>query len=110
VLQRFAVDEVTGAHLLHLAIAACVHNDLFREAATRGITLTRVHVTADGGFGGDPCASTGVGYRVHVEGDASEEDLAALVAHVEAIAEIPSALRLGADVRLLSAEVVSDRD
>ena len=37
-----------GGQLLHLAVAGCVSNDLFREAAQRGITLTRVAVTVDG--------------------------------------------------------------
>ena len=31
-----------GGQLLHLAIAACISNDLFREAARLGITLSRV--------------------------------------------------------------------
>ncbi len=39
--QRFVLDEFTGGHLLHLAVAGCVYNDLFREAAARGITLSR---------------------------------------------------------------------
>lgn len=106
-LQRFAFDEFTGGHLLHLAVAGCVYNDLFREAATRGITLSRVEVVADGGFEGDPCASTGIDCRVVVEGDATEADLEALVTHVEAIAEVPSAIRMGTDVHLRSTEVRS---
>jgi uncharacterized OsmC-like protein len=106
--QQLTLDEFTGGHLLHLAVAGCVYNDLFREAAARGITLTHVEVTADGGFAGDPCASTGIGYTVHVQGDASADALEALVAHVERIAEVPSAIRLGGDVRLTSATVVAN--
>ena len=105
--QRFVFEEFTGGHLLHLAVAGCVYNDLFREAAARGIALTRVSVSADGGFAGDPCASTGIAYRVHVEGDASEAELKQLVAHVEDIAEVPSALRRGCGVRLDASQVVS---
>lgn len=108
-LQQFAFDEFTGGHLLHLAVAGCVYNDLFREAAKRGITVTRASVSADGGFGGEPCVSTGIGYRLRVEGDASEEELRELVGYVEAIAEVPSVIRLGAEVRLLSSEVLSTR-
>jgi len=108
--QRFAFDKFTGGHLLHLAVAGCVYDDLFREAAARGITLTHVSVSADGGFAGEPCASTGIGYRIQVKGDASAADLEELVAHVEEIAEVPSAIRLGAEVRLLTSEVVSSRD
>jgi uncharacterized OsmC-like protein len=73
-------------------VAGCVYNDLFREAAARGITLTHVSVSADGGFAGEPCASTGIEYRIHVEGDASKAELEDLVAYVEEIAEIPFAV------------------
>lgn len=106
-LQQFAFDEFTGGHLLHLAVAGCVYNDLFREAAKRGINVTRASVFADGGFEGEPCASTGIAYRVLVEGDADEAELRELVAHVESIAEVPSVIRRGAEVRLVSAEVRS---
>lgn len=103
------VDEVTGGHLLHLAIATCVSNDLFREASARGLRLTRVRVTADGGFEGRPCRSTGIDYRVELEGDAPEADLRALLAQVDDIAEIPAVLRAGAVVRLAAADVRSTR-
>jgi uncharacterized OsmC-like protein len=108
--QQLAMDEFTGGHLLHLAVAGCVHNDLFREAIARGITLSHVRVTADGGFSGEPCASTGVEYTVHLEGNAPPEQLEELLAHVERIAEVPSAIRLGGDVRLTRAHVVSTLD
>jgi uncharacterized OsmC-like protein len=106
-LQQFSMDEFTGGHLLHLAVAGCVYNDLFREALARGIVLTHVEVRADGGFTGDPCRSTGITYSLHVSGEASEEDLGNLVAHVERIAEVPSAIRLGGDVTLTSATVAA---
>jgi putative redox protein len=91
-----------GGQLLHLAVGACVSNDLFREAALRGIVLTRVAVTVDGGFAGAPAVSDGIGYAVEIEGDAPDADLRALVAHVDAIAEIPNSLRRGTEVRLVS--------
>jgi uncharacterized OsmC-like protein len=108
--QEFSMDEFTGGHLLHLAVAGCVYNDLFREAMARGITLSNVEVTADGGFSGDPCGSTGINYTVHLQGDASADQLNELLAHVERIAEVPSAIRLGGNVRLTSAHVVSASD
>ncbi len=89
-----------GGQLLHLAVAGCVSNDLFREAARREIALTRVVVTVDGGYGGQPVVSTGISYSVEVAGPASEADLIALVNHVDAIAEIPNSLRLGTPVTL----------
>jgi hypothetical protein len=42
--------DFTGAHLLHLAAVGCVLNDVYREAATLGIGLQGVRVTAVGGF------------------------------------------------------------
>jgi hypothetical protein len=107
--EQFSLDEFTGGHLLHLAVAGCVYNDLMREARARGITLSQVKVSADGGFAGHPCASTGIEYRIRVEGDASKTDLEQLVAYVEEIAEVPSVIRLGGQVRLAASEVVSTR-
>ena len=107
--QQFKLEEFTGGHLLHLAVAGCVYNDLLREARARGITLSQVKVTADGGFAGHPCASTGIEYRIHVEGDGSRTDLEQLVAYVEEIAEVPSAIRLGGQVRLAASEVVTTK-
>lgn len=104
---QLSLDEVTGGHLLHLAVAGCVYNDLIREASARGITLSKIRVSADGGFEGHPCASTGIEYQIQVEGDASEADLTQLVAYVEGIAEVPSVIRLGGDVRLVASEVAS---
>jgi uncharacterized OsmC-like protein len=76
-----------GGELLHLAVAGCISNDLFREARAGGIHLRRVHVTARGDFVGAPAVSSGIEYEVEVEGDADCERLEALVAHVDAVAE-----------------------
>ena len=91
-----------GGQLLHLAVAGCISNDLFREAALRGIELTRVVVKVDGSYDGEPAVSTGIMYTVEVEGDATEKDLQSLVDHVDAIAEIPNSLRNGTPVSLSS--------
>ena len=89
-----------GGELMHLAVAGCISNDLFREAAARGLVLTRVVVTADGDFGGDPAVSAGVTYNVEVAGAASDDALHDLVRLVDQIAEIPNSLRRGTPVRL----------
>ena len=39
----------TGAHLLHLAVAGCVLNDVYREAQALGVEVRGVRVTAQGG-------------------------------------------------------------
>ena len=90
----------SGGELLHLAVAGCISNDLFREAAARGITLERVVVRVDGGFAGDPALSTGISYDVEISGVADNAELRALVQHVDDIAEIPETLRAGTTVGL----------
>jgi hypothetical protein len=57
-------------------------------------------VTVDADYRGEPAVSTPIVYDVEVDGDASAEDLDDLVAHVDAIAEIPNSLRNATEVRL----------
>jgi uncharacterized OsmC-like protein len=90
--------DFTGAHLLHLAAAGCVLNDVYREAATLGIELDGVRVSAHGGFDTDTWQSTGISYSVQVRSSASAEKLAHLLDVVDAVAEIPRAIRSGAPV------------
>jgi hypothetical protein len=40
--------DFTGAHLLHLAAAGCVLNDVYREAAALGIGVDEARVVAAG--------------------------------------------------------------
>lgn len=96
-----------GGQLLYLAIGACVSNDLFRDASTRGIHLTTVRVTVRGEFSGDPAISEDVSYEVEVSGDASHGQLQELVSHVDAIAEIPNSIRRGTAVKLTGVHIVS---
>jgi hypothetical protein len=62
--------DFTGGHLLHLAAAGCVLNDVHREAATLGIGLQGVRVTAVGGFDAATWQSAGIDYSVEVSSDA----------------------------------------
>ena len=94
----YVTADFTGAHLLHASIAACVLNDLYREADTRGITLHGVRVGAAGGFTHD-WASTGIDYRVEVDSPADSSSVEQLIELVHTIAEIPRAVRAGAEVR-----------
>src|SRR5262247_280766 len=94
-----------GGELLHLAVAGCVSNDLFREARAMGLELTRVAISARGDFSGTPQVSGGIGYSVEVWGNAPAEALRALVERVDRIAEIPNSLRRGTTVRLSDARV-----
>jgi uncharacterized OsmC-like protein len=94
--------DFTGGHLLHLAAAGCVLNDLYREAAALGIDLHGVRVTAAGGFDPATWQSTGIGYWVEVSSDASAGQLAQLLEAVDQAAEIPRAIRAGATVQRIS--------
>ncbi len=87
----------TGAHLLHAAVAACVLNDLFREARTDGLVVDGVAVVARGRFD-DQWSSTGMTYHVEVDSTEDEALLTTLLARVDDVAEIPRALRRGAPV------------
>ena len=91
----------TGAHLLHVAAAGCVLNDLYREAQGSGIELAGVRVRARGRFDAETWTSEGITYDVDIESDATSDELARLVALVDEVAEIPRALRAGTTVRRL---------
>ena len=82
-----------GGQLLYAAIAGCYSNDLYREASTLGIGLSRVAVAVDGDFPkrGEP--STPITVDLEVEGDAPEGRLRELVDLVDRIAEIPNSIR-----------------
>jgi len=89
----------TGAHLMHAAIAVCVLNDTYREAGAMGVAVRGVMAAASGGFD-EAWSSTGIGYTIEVDADPADAD--ALLARVEEVAEIPRAIRAGADVRRVS--------
>jgi hypothetical protein len=91
--------QFTGAHLLHLAAAGCVLNDMYREAERLQIVLSGVRVRAAGGFDSEAWSSTGIEYDVEVDSDAAPDELEQLVACVDEIAEIPRAIRHGAAVK-----------
>src|SRR5215469_18786340 len=94
--------DFTGGHLLHLAAAGCVLNDVYREASALGIELRGVRVTAAGGFDTETWQSTGIDYSVEVSSDAAAGQLAHLLEVVDQVAEIPRAIRAGATVRRVS--------
>ena len=87
----------TGAHLLHLAVAGCVLNDVFREARELGLDVAGVRVSAAGGFDTEAWTTTGIGYQVEVDGPTGA-DLDRLLARVDEVAEIPRVIRAGGGV------------
>jgi uncharacterized OsmC-like protein len=94
--------DFTGGHVLHLAVASCVLNDIYREAATLGIDVKGVRVTAAGGFDTATWQSTGIDYSVEVSSDAPADQLAHLLAVVDQVAEIPQAIRAGVPVQRIT--------
>lgn len=96
----------SGGELLCLAIGACYTNDIFREAAKRGIAVKNVtvEVTADWG---DGTRAHSVSYSATVEAEASESEIQELMTHTDRIAEIHNSLRTGAPVTLAGAHAIA---
>jgi putative redox protein len=99
-----------GGELLLLAIGGCYSNDIFREAAKRGVAVSNVQVTATADWGGDPVRAQNVSFSVVVEADAGEQEILDLIQHTDRVAEIPNSLRLGTDVKLAGVKAVSGKD
>lgn len=88
----------TGGNVLHLAVACCVLNDVYREADRRGYAVGGVRVSAEGGFD-EHWHSTGIRYDVALDSRLTPDQIDGLLSTVEEVAEIPRALRVGAEVR-----------
>ena len=94
----FVQTAPNGAGVLHVAVALCVLNDLYREGETLGVPVRGVRVAARGEFDEETWVSTGISYAVEVDSTAPADDVAALVARVDEVAEIPRVLRAGMTV------------
>jgi organic hydroperoxide reductase OsmC/OhrA len=93
-------SSVNGGELLFLALATCYCNDLYREAAARGIALQAVEVEVEGEFGGRGEPARGITYRARVKAAVPEGELAALLAETDRVAEIHNTVRHGCPVTL----------
>lgn len=100
-------SSVNGGELLFLALATCYCNDVYREAAKRGIAVTHVEVVVEGEFAAEGAAARDVSYRAKVTAKGSEAEIKALMAHTDQVAEIQNTLRSGVPVTLSNVEVVS---
>jgi uncharacterized OsmC-like protein len=99
-------SSVSGGELLFLALATCYTNDIYREAAKRGIQIERVEVQVDGDFEREGGAASNVTYRARVKADASEADILELMHHTDTVAEIQNTLRAATPVELSDCEVI----
>ena len=100
-------SSANGGELLFLALATCYCNDIYREAAKRGITVERVAVEVEGDFGAEGEPARNVTYRAEVAAQASEEAVRELMEHTDRVAEIQNTLRAGTPVTLSHLEIVT---
>ncbi|MBB5233551.1 OsmC family protein [Deinococcus budaensis] len=96
---------VNGGELLFLALATCYCNDVYREAARRGLQVERVEVDVEGEFGGEGEPARNVTYRVRAAAQGSEAELRELLHHTDRVAEIQNTLRAGVPVTLAEVKV-----
>lgn len=100
-------SSANGGELLCLAMATCYCNDIYREAAKRGIEVTGVEVQADAEFESEGAPATRLSYRVVVRANAPEASIRELITHTDKVAEVQNTLRLGLPVTLESFSVAS---
>jgi uncharacterized OsmC-like protein len=99
---EWSIDAATGGHVLHLALAQCVFNNVLRIARDRELSLTNVSVTADGDFNAEETASTGIDCSIELSGDAEQSDLVTLAEAAFGDSTVAAVLRRGASVELTS--------
>lgn len=98
-------SAVNGGELLFLALATCYCNDIYREAAKRGIQVTRVRVQVQGEFGAAGEPARNIEYSAAVDSPAPREEVLALMRHTDTVAEIQNTLRQASAVQLTACEV-----
>jgi len=100
-------SSANGGELLLLALATCYCNDIYREAAKRGLQVERVEVEVDGDFGAEGEPARNVTYRAKVTSQASDADIRELMRQTDRVAEIQNTLRVETPVTLSEVEVVT---
>ena len=93
-------SSANGGELLALALATCWCNDLYREAAARGIAVQGVEVEVDAEFGGPGEPARRIRYRTRVAADAPADAVRQLIEHTDRVAEVHNTLRAGIPVEL----------
>ena len=95
-------SSVNGGELLCLALATCCCNDIYREASKRKMIIDSVSVIVAAKFGNEGEPASRITYQVNVQSPHSKQEIHALVAYVNNIAEIHNTLRMGIQVNLQS--------
>jgi len=98
-------SSVNGGELLFLALATCYCNDLYREAAKKGIRVEQVEVEVEGDFGTEGTPAKDVTYKAKVTAAGSEAEVRLLMQATDRVAEIHNTLRVATPVRLSQVEI-----
>lgn len=96
----------SGEELFMMAIGASVCNDLYREAAIRGIEIAHVEIIVNGDWSGEPALAKNIRYDIRLESSAPREAVEELIKYTDQVAEIPYSLRSGTQVRLNAVDIV----
>jgi organic hydroperoxide reductase OsmC/OhrA len=100
-------SSANGGELLFLALATCYCNDVYREAAKRGLKVERVEVEVEGDFGAEGEPAKNVAYRAKVTAQASEAEVRELMRQTDQVAEIQNTLRVETPVTFSGIEIVT---
>ena len=100
-------STANGGELLFLALATCYCNDIYREAAKRGVSVERVEVEVAGEFGAEGQPARNVTYGAKVWAHAPDQTIQDLMLHTDCVAEIQNTMRAGTAVTLGRIEAVT---
>jgi organic hydroperoxide reductase OsmC/OhrA len=99
-------SSANGGELLFLSLATCYCNDIYREAASKGIEVIGVEVEVDGEFGGVGEPARNVHYRAKIRArGASKQQVSELLKRTDTVAEVHNTLRTGVNVQLVGEEI-----
>jgi uncharacterized OsmC-like protein len=100
-------SSANGGELLFLALATCYCNDIYREAAKRGLQVEQVEVEVEGDFEAEGEPAKNVTYRAKVMARGSEAEIRELMSQTDRVAEIQNTLRAETPVTLSGIQVVA---
>lgn len=100
-------SSVNGGELLCVALATCYCNDIYREAAKRGIVVQQIEVEVDSEYEKDGKPARFIEYRAKVTAHASVDAIRELMIITNRMAEIQNTVRKGLSISLENIEAVS---
>ena len=99
-------SKANGGELLFLALATCYCNDIYREAAKKGMKIEKVDVNVEGHFGSEGDPALNITYSAKVTAEGNYEEIIELMKHTDQVSEIQNTLRKGIPVILDRVEVI----